>query len=120
MFHSALLQCYIMTILASALRMTMNPVFHARSKHVELDYYFVRERVALGLLTTQDISITDQVADLFSKPMSKAALKYFQTKLCLQPQHNSRGSINRPHKLSNPQDNMICEDKWSDKSTSTY
>jgi hypothetical protein len=49
----------------SALRITINPVFHARSKYVELDYHFVGEQVALGLLTTQDISITDQVLNLF-------------------------------------------------------
>ena len=77
----------------SALHMTINPVFHARSKHIELDYHFVRERVALGLLVTQHISTEKQVADLFTKPMSKAALSNFQTKLCLQPRHSLREGI---------------------------
>ena len=61
----------------SVLNMTINSVFHARSKHIELDYHFVRERVALGLLVTQHISTEKQVADLFTKPMSKAALNNF-------------------------------------------
>jgi hypothetical protein len=39
----------------SALHMTINPVFHARSKHIELDYHFVREQVALGNLITNHI-----------------------------------------------------------------
>ncbi|RVW86387.1 Retrovirus-related Pol polyprotein from transposon RE1 [Vitis vinifera] len=77
----------------SALHMTINSVFHARSKHIELDYHFVRERVALGLLVTQHISTEKQVADLFTKPMSKAALSNFQTKLCLQPRHSLREGI---------------------------
>ncbi|XP_034708981.1 uncharacterized mitochondrial protein AtMg00810-like [Vitis riparia] len=77
----------------SALHMTINSVFHARSKHIELDYHFVRERVALGLLATQHISTEKQVADLFTKPMSKAALSNFQTKLCLQPRHSLREGI---------------------------
>jgi len=63
--------------------MTINLVFHARSKHIELDYHFVRERVALGHLITQHISTIEQVTDFFTKPMSKAALSHFQTKLYL-------------------------------------
>ena len=81
----------------SALHMTINPVFHARSKHIELDYHFVRERVALGLLVTHHIPSTEQVADLFTKPMSKSALAYFRAKLCLQPRHSLREGINTPH-----------------------
>ena len=64
----------------SALHMTINPVFHACSKHIELDYHFVCKQVALGLLATQHISTEKKVADLFTKPMSKAALSNFQTK----------------------------------------
>ena len=62
----------------SALYMTINPVFHARSKHIELDYHFVRERVPLGLLVTKHIPLTKQVADLFTKSVPKAALAYFR------------------------------------------
>jgi hypothetical protein len=63
--------------------MTINPVFHARSKHIELDYHFMRERVALGLLITQHISTHEQIVDIFTKPVSKGVLAYFKDKLCL-------------------------------------
>lgn len=77
----------------NALHMTINPVFHARIKHIELDYHFVRERVALGLLVTKHVSTMNQVADIFTKPMSKAALHRFRPKLCLQTRHRLREDI---------------------------
>lgn len=57
--------------------MTINPAFNARSIHIELNYNFVLERVALGLLGTEHISSTELVVDLFTKPMSKDALRNF-------------------------------------------
>ena len=42
----------------SALYMTINPVFHARSKHIEIDYHFVREKVAIRALITRYIPLS--------------------------------------------------------------
>lgn len=53
-YHSSTPVLYCDNI--SALYMTINPVFHARSKHIKLDYHYVRERVALGLLVTKHVS----------------------------------------------------------------
>jgi hypothetical protein len=91
----------------SALHMTINPVFHARSKHIELDYHFVRERVSLGLLVTQYIPTNDQVADLFTKPVSKAILRHFQDKLCLQPRPRLREGISNTQ-LSFDKNHINC------------
>ena len=80
----------------NALYMTINPVFHARSKHIELDYHFVRERVALRLLVTIHIPLTKQVVGCFTKFVPKAALAYFRNKLCLQPQLSLQEGIGKP------------------------
>jgi hypothetical protein len=49
--------------------MLANPVFHACTKHVEVDYHFVHERVANKLLDIQFISTKDQIANGFMKPL---------------------------------------------------
>jgi hypothetical protein len=52
-------------------------------KHVEVDYHFVREHVAKGLLDIQFISIHGQVADGFMKALPAWCLKDFKNNLNL-------------------------------------
>ncbi|KAF2284921.1 hypothetical protein GH714_032553 [Hevea brasiliensis] len=91
----------------SALHLTVNPVLHSRSKHVALDYHYVRERVAQGVLITRYIPSAYQIADIFTKSMTKARLAQFRRKLCLHPGHSLRGDINSSNK-----DESASQEKW--------
>jgi hypothetical protein len=50
--------------------LSVNSVFHARTKHIEVDYHFVREQVTQKQLNIRFISTKDQLADGFTKAMS--------------------------------------------------
>ena len=62
LYHPPILWCDNV----SALTLASNPIFHAHSKHVEVDYYFVREKLLNKDLVVKYISTSDQLADVFS------------------------------------------------------
>lgn len=75
----------------SAIALAFNPVFHARTKHIEIDYHFVREKVAHKQLDIRYISSIDQVADIFTKGLPPHRVRYLQAKLCLRPHPRLEG-----------------------------
>ena len=58
-------------------------MFHARTKHIEVDFHFVRERVSQGLLQIRLVSTGDQIADGFTKPLPIRQLESFRRNLNL-------------------------------------
>ncbi|KAK6120654.1 hypothetical protein DH2020_045604 [Rehmannia glutinosa] len=77
--QSSLLWCDNM----SAVAMASNPVFHARTKHIEIDIHFVRDKVLSKAIDIRYIPSEDQPADLFTKPLSSHRFQLLCAKLPL-------------------------------------
>ena len=65
----------------SATYLTANPILHARTKHVEIDFHFVRERVAAKSLVVRFIPSNEQLADCLTKPLPTLPFQSLRTKL---------------------------------------
>ena len=61
--------------------LSANLVFHSRTKHVEVDYHFVRDCVAKREIQVRFISSKDQLTDVLTKPLPPVSFAYVRSKL---------------------------------------
>jgi hypothetical protein len=75
--------------------LSANPIFHAREKHIEIDFHFVRERVIKKQLQVKLVPSKDQIADGFTKalPVGKARRIQEQSKSQVQEKFILREAV---------------------------
>ena len=61
--------------------LALNPVFHARSKHIDVKFHWSRNKFADGTITLEYFESEDQTADILAKPLTVEAFHRHRTRL---------------------------------------
>ncbi|KAG8479750.1 hypothetical protein CXB51_029643 [Gossypium anomalum] len=75
--HKAMIWCDS----SAAVAVAGNPVMHSKFKHVELDLFFVREKVVSGQFQVGHVPASNQIADILTKPLSEPLFTKFHRQL---------------------------------------
>jgi hypothetical protein len=62
----------------SCIKLSENPVFHDKSKHIKIKYHFIKDRVQKGAVKLRHISTDEQILDILTKPLVKAKVFLLQ------------------------------------------
>jgi hypothetical protein len=65
----------------SCIKLTENPIFHNKSKHIDMKYHFIRDMVQRKIVKLQYIATSEQVVDILTKPLSLRQFLQLQGKL---------------------------------------
>jgi hypothetical protein len=65
----------------SDISVSKNPILHSKTKHIPIKYHFLREQVTNQIVQVHYIPTSEQIADIFTKPLAKTPFEYLRQKL---------------------------------------
>jgi histone deacetylase 1/2 len=85
----------------SSILLANNPVYHARTKHIEVHYHFIRKKFLAKEIDLIHVNTENQVADIFTKVLGIDKLKKFQKMLgVLEVDLSLKGSVENSSSIS--------------------
>ena len=61
--------------------MSENPIFHDKSKQIEIKYHYMRDMVQRGEVMLLYVATEEQIADVLTKPLARLKFEYFRERL---------------------------------------
>ena len=61
----------------SCIKLTKNPVFHYKSKHIEVRYHYILNIIQKGVANLKYVRTEEKVAYVLTKPLSHVKFEYF-------------------------------------------
>ena len=68
----------------SAIHLATNPVYHSKTKHIDLKYHFVREAISEGGVDLKKVHTQENCVDMFTKPVLLEKLRWCVASLGLK------------------------------------
>jgi hypothetical protein len=65
----------------NAISVSKNPVLHSKTKHIPIKYHFLREQVTNRVVQLNYIPSSEQIVDIFTKPLAPTPFGYLRKKL---------------------------------------
>ena len=62
----------------SCIKLSKNPMFHDKSKHIEMKYHFIRDMVQKGIVKHKYIDTDEQIEYVMTKPLSLMKFRHFR------------------------------------------
>ena len=68
----------------AAISIAHNPILHDRTKHIEVDKHFIKEKIESGLICVPYVPTTQQTADILTKGLYKKQFEFLVSKLAME------------------------------------